>query len=509
MKKELLDKEVLCILDTRQIQRYMFRSNTFIDTLGGSDIMKHVLNDAIIYAIKNIDEPLSDDEYDLSIDPVAEIPYFSSERIKFQLIICSAGNALCIIRTGALAQKLIRKISRYYLDNGYSLNLTAAATQKTQDFGNDIFHLYKELNAIKAASAISNPLGTLNVIQRENRTGEPIITKDSIIKDPISRSSEIRRNEARKRDVVVDMASIKKSHSLGKEYIAVLHADGNNLGMTIGRILQTTPSYEAGIRKRRMLNHNITTSYKRVMDQTMKDLEEVYHHLFPGEDDFDHSFVIIHQAGDDINIMCRATLVFPFIDAFYRNLKSAVLWEEGDFKIPLYVCTGVAFVTPERSFHSAFKLAEDCCASAKSSAKKEENLRNGYAGNWIDFQICDNPHFLDLDMIREESFVNDQKESLLLRPYCFDQEEDGKDISYYRFIERAKNIKNMYLSKDERKSMGLSYMLGKQEIQKWIKTNGNRTGIDFEKQLGKPYIKTEDEGTRAVWFDPCQIADFL
>lgn len=34
MDKELMGKEVLGILDTRQIQRFMFRSNSYVDTLG-------------------------------------------------------------------------------------------------------------------------------------------------------------------------------------------------------------------------------------------------------------------------------------------------------------------------------------------------------------------------------------------------------------------------------------------------------------------------------------------
>ena len=65
MEKDLMDKEVLCIIDTRQIQRYMFRSNTFLDTVGGSDLMVHILDDAIRDAMVSIDTPLSEEEYSL------------------------------------------------------------------------------------------------------------------------------------------------------------------------------------------------------------------------------------------------------------------------------------------------------------------------------------------------------------------------------------------------------------------------------------------------------------
>ena len=88
MNEDLMNKEVLCIFDTRQIQRYIFRSNSYYDILGASDLVNDILIEAIEYALKNIDTPLSGSEYDLSTDPDAAcIPYFKSENIKFQLII--------------------------------------------------------------------------------------------------------------------------------------------------------------------------------------------------------------------------------------------------------------------------------------------------------------------------------------------------------------------------------------------------------------------------------------
>ena len=47
MKQEWMDRPVLCIFDTRQIQAFMFRANSYYDTLGGSDLMLHILNDTL------------------------------------------------------------------------------------------------------------------------------------------------------------------------------------------------------------------------------------------------------------------------------------------------------------------------------------------------------------------------------------------------------------------------------------------------------------------------------
>ena len=108
-----------------------------------------------------------------------------------------------LARTGRLAQKLIQKISRYYLDHAYSLNLAAAAVEKTDDLGHDIFELYKKLNNVKASAIISDPLGALPVVIREERTSQPVIGRDEVRGDYISSASLIRRREAVKRGEIV------------------------------------------------------------------------------------------------------------------------------------------------------------------------------------------------------------------------------------------------------------------------------------------------------------------
>ena len=505
MKKELMDKEVLCMFDTRQIQKFMFRSNSMLDTIGGSDLMVHIMNDAILYALHNIDTPLSEDEYDLNTDRDAEIPYFTNEKIKFQLIICTAGNARCLVRTGELAQKIIRKISRYYLENGYSLNMTAAATLKTDNFGEDTFHLYDELTKIKAAGSVSNPLGALSIIRKESNSGEPVIGIDPKMQDPISKSSEIRRKEGRKRPQIMDISDIKSTESAGKDYVAVVHADGNNFGIIIGRILQATTSYEDGIRKNRFITRFISENIRKLMEQTKEDLKKVYTETFPGEDDFEHAFTVVQQAGDDINIIMNPSLVFPLVEIFYKNIDRA---NQSGSGFPFFAYMGIAFVSTDHSFLSAFEHAEECCANAKAVAKSEENLRNGFAGSWIDFHICDNPNTQELDILRE-TVISVDGVNLLLRPYCIDSEAKDEDYYYNRLMQRATAMKEMPNREEWRRDIGFVYMHGKMDLQRWIDYTERYYHVEIKEKLGSAFYKKKGEPDRATWYDPAQIIDFI
>lgn len=510
MEKELMEKEVLCILDTRQIQRYMFRSNTFLDTIGGSDLLDHVLWDAIRDAMVTIDTPLAEDEYALSMEARADdIPYFSSEKIRFQIMICAAGNALCLVRTGALCQKIIRRISRYYLEHGYSLNLTATATEKTDHLGRDIFQLYKKLNYIKAASDISDPLGTLPVIMRERRTGEPVVAFDEENGDFVSRSSLIRRQEAKKRAFQYRLEDIRTTKARdGKSYFAYIHADGNNLGITIGRILASSPDYVQGIVTRRLINQNIESAYQEIMDRSTLELKDYYRKKGGAESDFPYEFQVFHRAGDDINLVCNANLAFPFLDIFYKNLAGATIWEQDGEKIPLYVCAGISFVTKESSFHAAYDLAEECCKSAKTAAKEERNLRNGLAGNWFDFQICDNPNVQALDMLRERSYMTDEGIDLMLRPYSRDEEDSGQEFYYGKLMERIGKLKAMQLPKEQMDVLKQSFLSGRVAFGQWIRAMKS-SGVDLRAELGAPSYTDSDRQTHAVWFDATELLDFV
>lgn len=509
MEAHLMDKEVLCLLDTRQIQKYMFKSNTMRDALGGSDSVIHIQMDAIRYALAHAEPALTEKNYALSLDPDGDIPWFVSPEIQFQLINCAAGNAMCMVRTGRLCQQLIRRMSRYYLDHGYSLNLTAAVTEKTEDFGRDIFELYRKLNAIKASCDISDPAGPLSVVVREERTGEPAIGRDEDGKY-YSRASELRRKEASLRKIIVDYADFKTAAGYdGREYLAVIHADCNNLGITIGRMLQQTSSYEEGIRIRRIVSHTIRETYGRVIDKTLKEILDYWQALPErAEEPFEYSFYVLHRGGDDLNIICDASLAVPFLKRFYRNLEGVLLWQSDQLTAPLYVCAGIAFVTKATNFHSAFSMAEECCARAKTAAKRESNLRDGFAGNWIDFQVCPEPRTQSLDLLREKSLLNRSGRHLLLRPYCVDPEADDKPYAWHSLLERAENIRLMKLTGKQMEALRQAYLSGDSEFRRWVAVMKKR-GLDLVKQLGNPVCQNESGTVSYAWLDAAELSGFL
>lgn len=508
MEKELLDKEVLCILDTRQIQRFLFRSNSYRDVIGGSDLLRHLLDDAIRYALQTAEPSLAEWEYDLSQDPEEEIiPFFSDDRCQFQLITCSAGNALCIARTGRLCQHVIRSVSRYYLDHAYSLNVCASVVERTDDLSLDVFNLYKKLNAIKASCSVSNPLGALPISMKEENTGEPVEEIDPETGEGLSRSAMIRREEADKRKDYYDICGITGTDYEGGNYKAVIHADGNNLGISIGKILAGYTDYERGIRVRRQLNRNILSAYHQALEKTLEETEANFRLAYGPDADFSRELQIITQAGDDLNVLCNARTALPFLRFLYGNLKEKYIWNTPELKVPLYVCAGVAFVRGVESFRSNFELAEECCKSAKTVAKLEENLRDGFAGNWIDFELSPNTEALNFDYLRSKAVVGATKLNLYARPYCIDEEAKDEFFSAGLFVRSIEALKGLGLSWETLDELSVSYSLGREYMNRAIQRL-KREGVDLPETLGRPYVGSGSNRV-AAWYDVIDVLHFV
>lgn len=524
MENNLMDSEVLCIFDTRHIQRYIFRTDSMTEAIGGSDLINHILQDAIRYSLSHIVPSIGADECDFSDDPYGEIPYFKNKRIKVQQIVCTAGNAMLLFRSGALAQKVIRKVSRYYLEHGYNLDMASAAVEYTGNFADDSFRLFNKLNAIKSSSETLEPMGALPIVEREAATGEPVVGYDEKSGEPISESTRIKRQEAQKRNDMLAFSDINTTRiGDGKAYRAVIHADGNNMGITISKALQAASCYEEAIRLERLFSRSISESIATVMDRTMAELEALYRTTTGSAGGFEREFMIVHRAGDDINCVCNIRWAFPFVELFYKNLKNCHIRLFDASKelaagrsgnpaippsIPLYVCAGIAIVAEDHDFHSAFDLAEECCASAKKSAKKEKNLRNGFAGNWIDYHVAEGTKQQELELLRERFYVTKEQVSLLLRPYCLDSEASGQIDDYNMLKRKIEQVKGLHLTDLQKAVLRQSYQIGTKAFNHWI-SRTRMGGTDLVALLGEPIYRDGENNKHATWFDAVELAEVM
>lgn len=509
MEKELLDKEVFCIIDTRGIQKYMFHSLTIDDAIGADAYLKNIMLDALKYAAKSIDTPLSDDECSFNSTTKDRIDFLHDENVQIQVININAGNAMLLFRTGSLCEKIVRKISRYYLDNTYLLGVACSAVEKTDSFSADLNRLYRKLEKIKSNFSDSHPMYPLPIVEIENYTAEPCFKK--VDGNYVSRASLYRRSKA---TVHTDYAQIQRGLSqpgpLNEKYSAIVHLDGNNMGMIIANASSKAMGYEQGIMLRRMISESIEDKYGELLTRTIKSLKEKYFDTDNCDEEFDKSFYVFSRGGDDLNFVCKPYLAMPFVTEFIEHATNTdsitKLNSITDFK--LSICAGIAYVVEGMPFVTAYNYAEELCSSAKKTAKTEKNMTNGFCDNWIDFQVFTSVNSQNLEQLRETLYMTADNINLINRPFPYD--DKYKDMANYLpyIIDKAKKIKKMNIPSQLFNLFEMSYVMGRQEYNSIINVMES-SGYHLKDELGKPIYVSEDKNSHANWFDSIELSYFM
>ena len=508
MENELLDKEVLCLIDIRQIQKYLFHTNGPMESLGASKVLSVILDDALEYAAKNIDSPLDKSQFDLSYSAEdKQIPYFHNEKVLVQAIVISAGNAFILFRTGRLCQRIIRKVSRYFLDKTHILEISACAVEKTGSFHKDIDAIFNKLDLVKNEFASAHPFLPPAIVKKEKYTGEAVF---KILEngEEISKSSFILRQSVAPTDNIVDIKKISPAKGPGgKSYVAIIHMDGNNMGSTIDQVVPKEKNYEESIIIRRTINRNITEGYNDTLKNTVDYIRKKYYpKIF--EKVFFRELAFFRQGGDDINLACNPTIAIPFVERFVQELRNICLWKDDKSEVHFSLSAGIAFVYPDSNFFSAFNMAEECCSNAKKFAKKPENSINGLSGTWFDFEFQTDQKIQHLDTTRKRYFRTFENINMQLRPYTLDiQKQD--DIRHFDHVKKKiKTLQKIKLGKLKNYLLERSYSIGIIEFENFI-TKMALDGINLKEMLGDPIIIDSDNERIATWYDAFVLNHFM
>jgi len=146
----------------------------------------------------------------------------------------------------------------------------------------------------------------------------------------------------------------------GADYMAVIHADGNNVGrrftahagkrpdkMTVNEFLEYEGHGEAFF-------HSMRCAVRKAV---VKALEVAFKEYKGGY----QPYQLLMLGGDDLLMVCRARYALPFVVAYAEALKEIEL-PDGH---PLSIGAGIAISRPSVPFHRLHALAEELAGSAK------------------------------------------------------------------------------------------------------------------------------------------------
>jgi hypothetical protein len=190
---------------------------------------------------------------------------------------------------------------------------------------------------------------------------------------------------------------------LGDSFIGVIHVDGNNMGRQIGDKLRKCENYAEAVEENRKLSNALGKAVKNVIDGSQSHFETYFAKTGLSKKIPYFKFI---NAGDDITVLTSgryALSVAADILRLFNGQKSPFDKQEssaGD-KNNLSASAGVVIFHHHYPFSDAYKLAEECCASAKKPTRIEPNAGKSY----IDFVLLQGGAIVDLGELHKRQYT--------------------------------------------------------------------------------------------------------
>ncbi|WP_157807153.1 Cas10/Cmr2 second palm domain-containing protein [Algoriphagus formosus] len=215
-------------------------------------------------------------------------------------------------------------------------------------------------------------------------------------------------------------------------WIAVIHADGNNLGKKLISMYENLPED---------LVRTTVREFSKTLDKATKlAVQEAYKEIIAPQIESGKLKKIpirpIVIGGDDVTAVLRGDLAVPFtntfLKAFERLTKELFSKFEDELKLKkfnlgfsegLTACAGIAFIKPKYPFHYGADLAEELCAKAKKVSK---TIDSDFSPSSLLFHKVQSSFIDDMNEIEKQELTTKEGLKFDYGPY-FLKEQTGFD----------------------------------------------------------------------------------
>jgi hypothetical protein len=447
----------LLILDTSQIQAYIFGSNRLRENIGASYLVAQATGE---WALNHM--PAPHNVSSAQANQLDDDKWIERDGLKAEVIYVGGGNVVALFVDEAEATSFAQAYSRYLLK--VAPGLQAVFWHEPFDWGSDrslhqaVQEGFLHLAQKKQGRSYSTPLVGLGVTEMCRSTAFPAVDLSRKIKNdetsvyPISAETKAKLDAAYQQgrqpspaddrlqrylpvpagyDYPRDFDDLGRSEA-EQSYVAVVHADGDGMGKRFQRVGADAPSNRAYIQAIRAFSVAVDEAARSALRDTLQNLiDELQRH---GGDKILHrsdfndllAEVVLQElrdargvyylpfrplvfGGDDVTFVCDGrlglSLALTYMHCF--TARTARLPDEGDAAT---ASAGVAIVKSHYPFARAYALAEELA----KGAKKYRRLTGAEAAG-LDWHFARSGLAGEIEVIRAREYVVSAG-SLTLRP---------------------------------------------------------------------------------------------
>ena len=481
---------VLAMYDFAAKQNFIYKTNKIKEIVGASQLIKEAFDD-FYCKLNKIGFKLMPQENDFSMEK------FENENFNCAVIYEGGGNLFMLFDSEENCVTANKKFSKMIYEKTYGLNLICAYVEFTGDFKKDQKDLYEKSRVIKDNMPMIHPVNVLPFTMIDRTTSLPVVAKKKFENEENERElskESLLKLEAYEKAKRAD-PDIKKSEKFldklleensGDSLLALIYIDGNAMGDKVKNLFAENEctSYDYRAKKLREFSSKIDMAFQEKPFAAIKASEKIK------KSDGKLPFRKIIGGGDEITIICKASIALKIVEEYFKAVKDHKYDEEK--KENFSSCAGIAVFHSHDPFSEVYKIAEECCESGK-----KRNRVHGNDNFYIDFHYCRSGITNNLENIRkreEEEYTN--------RPYCWHSPlEDDTEHCFEKFETIGKTMQKM--SKDHARGdiKGLLDSIFKGES--YFKIELERLEAKYE-DFSKKYI---NEANKKEIFDVCLFYD--
>lgn len=458
-------KMVLAQYTIRSKQEYIFRTNRMVEIAGASENISQSWNilftqaDKMGKKLRRVSENIP-----FCMEEVKRL--FDERKLNGIELFCGGGNDTVLYDSIETYLEVNKAFSRFLLENYPGMIPMAVACEYSGDYDKDYANLMKQSDIEKNKMISGQSDFILPFSMMDRTTFQPYSDIISIAESSVRVTDEAKakrkaglkireQNETVK--LLDDLITKKGEESL----LAVVHADGNNMGSKISEMLTDKKDYDSCVNIMREFTADTAKAFGKsgldAMQKCQQQLKEDYKDKYDEKAFF---FRKIIADGDDMTFVCNARFVMDYVGAYLEAAQNYN--NKGEKEWRYSSCAGICIFHSHYPFARAYSLAEQACESAKKNVHgeciKEES--------WIDFHYIHNGVGGDLDQIREHQGVS----GCMARPWRIGTKAntDRKDYSTLQIL--ADIMKENGVSRSDIKTIGSeleeSYSYGKFELNR-------------------------------------------
>ena len=434
---------LLAIYDLSGIQSFVFAANSLKEIVGATEIIHEALFVNIPNLLKTNENDWMEKDFSFSENDAGKIVYIGG------------GNALIAFSDLEQEADFTRKLTKLiFLQSGGGIKLCHASIEV--DFEKSLAEnqktLMEKLDQQKRITPVVTTAKGFSINAHDNASFEPIVLHENNL---IATKKGFQKLKAFESAKSFDHLKIKDddgseiqftnqfeyfSKKGYRNFVSIIHIDGNTMGIKIRNFVQGRPKSEDLIQSLdalRKMSAEINATYISVVKETINEIswEKDINNVIP--------FRPIILDGDDITVICRAEYAFEFVEIFMQKLSDRHLqsfFESGNASDDrLTAGTGIAFVKTKFPFHTGYDIAEQCCKNAKKYTRE----RNPEDVSSVDFHVCTGGVTTNITDYRKEKYEYQSGDSvyqLNLRPYYFDENNADEDYFNYKTFKRTQQM---------------------------------------------------------------------